>query len=98
MLESRYQSLLIKRLQQMFPGIVILKNDSDYLQGFPDLTLLWQRYWAVLEVKADPRSPFEPNQEWYIQELDTMSFASVIHPENEEEVLHELKQAFGSGR
>lgn len=97
MLESRYQALLIKRLRVMFPGIVILKNDTDYLQGFLDLTLLWQRYWAVLEVKAYLGAPFEPNQEWYIEQLDNMSFAAVICPENEEEVLHELKQAFGSG-
>ena len=98
MLESRYQALLIKRLEGMFPGIVILKNDTDYLQGFPDLTLLWQRYWAVLEVKARLDAPFQPNQEWYLQELDAMSFASVICPDNEEEVLHELEQAFRSGR
>ena len=48
MLESRYQGLLIKRLRAMFPGCVILKNDTDYIQGFPDLTILWRRYWGVL--------------------------------------------------
>lgn len=98
MLESKYQALLIKRLGVMFPGCVILKNDTDYLQGFPDLTILWQRYWAVLEVKAQMDAPFQPNQEWYLQELDIMSFASVICPENEEEVLHELAEAFRPGR
>lgn len=94
MLESRYQTLLIKRLRALFPGIVILKNDTDYLQGFPDLTLLWRRHWAVLEVKPRLGAPFEPNQEWYLEALDGMSFACAICPENEEEVLHALEQAF----
>lgn len=97
MLESKYQALLIKRLSAMFPGSIILKNDTDYLQGFPDLTLLWKRYWAVLEVKARMDAPYEPNQEWYIETLDEMSFSAMICPENEEEVLHELEQAFRSG-
>ncbi len=96
MLESRYQGLLIKRLRAMFPGCVILKNDTDYIQGFPDLTILWRRYWGVLEVKAHLDAPYEPNQEWYIAQLDDMSFAAMICPENEEEVLHDLEQAFCS--
>lgn len=98
MLESRYQALLIKRLGVLFPGCVILKNDTDYLQGFPDLTILWRRYWAVLEVKPRITAPYEPNQEWYIETLDNMSFSAMICPENEEEVLHDLAEAFGAGR
>lgn len=97
MLESRYQALLIKRLGVLFPGCVILKNDTDYLQGFPDLTILWRRYWAVLEVKPRITAPYEPNQEWYIATLDDMSFSAMICPENEEEVLHDLAEAFGAG-
>ena len=98
MLESRYQTLLIKRLGVLFPGCVVLKNDTSYQQGFPDLTIFWQRYWAVLEVKPDEKAPYEPNQEWWIATLDAMSFSAMICPQNEEEVLHELEQAFGSGR
>lgn len=98
MLESTYQGLLIKHLRRLFPGCIILKNDTDYLQGFPDLTVLWQRYWAVLEVKSRADAPFEPNQEWYIETLDDMSFSAMICPENEEEVLRDLEQAFRFNR
>lgn len=98
MLESRYQGLLIKRLRTLFPGCVILKNDTDYLQGFPDLTILWQCYWAVLEVKAREDAPYQPNQEWWIELLDSMSFSAMICPENEEEVLRDLTEAFRVGR
>lgn len=101
MLESRYQSLLIKTLKRRFPGCVVLKNDTDYQQGIPDLLVLWKNYWAMLEVKpASPTGPedFEPNQEWFIALFDDMSFGACIYPENEEEVLHDLEKAFGTSR
>lgn len=93
MLESAYQAKLIRRLRDLFPGCVILKNDTDYMQGIPDLTILYHGRWAVLEVKASRRSPEQPNQQYYIDQLDHMSFAAFIYPENEEDVLHDLQQA-----
>lgn len=94
MLESKYQGLLIKDLERMFPGCVILKNDAQYRQGFPDLLILFRDKWAALEVKASYDSPEQPNQDYYISLLQEMSFAAFIFPENEEEVLFELKRAF----
>jgi hypothetical protein len=94
MLERVYQAQLIKRLRRLFPGCVILKNDPDYMQGVPDLTILFRTHWALLEVKADAYSPVQPNQEFYIEQLNEMSFAAFIHPDNEEEVLHALQHAF----
>lgn len=97
MLESRYQALLIKRLRNTFQGCFILKNDSDYLQGVPDLLILWGKHWAILEVKAKrPTRPedFEPNQEYYLDLLNDMSYAACIYPENEEDIIYELTQAF----
>lgn len=96
MTEAAYQSRLIKRLKAMFPGCIVLKNDSQYLQGMLDLTVLYEQKWAMLEVKKDPNAPFQPNQEHYIQQADRMSFATAIHPENEEEVLRALQDAFAS--
>lgn len=96
MLESRYQSLLIKRLRNLFPGCVILKNDTDYLQGVPDLIVLWGPHWAMLEVKARATSHQEPNQDYYVDLFGDMSYAAFIYPENEEVILNELQQAFGS--
>ena len=92
MRESTYQARLIDILRDMFPGCMILKNDSGYLQGIPDLLILYHSSWAALEVKASINSPTQPNQEYYIEMLDTMSYASFISPENEEEVLYALQQ------
>lgn len=98
MLESVYQSKLIKKLKQLFPGCVILKNDTDYLQGIPDLLILWQNKWAMLEVKGFVDAPEQPNQQYYVDLLDGMSFAAFISPETEEDVLYDLQQSFGSRR
>jgi hypothetical protein len=93
MLESKYQAEVIKKLRKLFPGCIILKNDSSYMQGVPDLTILYGRFWAMLEVKTSENAPHQPNQDWYVTELGKMSFTAFIFPENEREVLRELQQA-----
>lgn len=94
-LESQYQTHVIERIEQMLPGCLILKNDSGYRQGIPDWSIFYRRYWAMLEIKRKTPTPsdFQPNQEWYIAELDKMSFCACIYPEVEEEVLGGLLQA-----
>lgn len=98
MTENQYQRRLIKKIRDMFPGCVILKNDPTYQQGIPDLIILWGNCWASLEVKASREFVSQPNQYFFIERLDDMSFAAYIYPENEEEVLHALQQAFSTSR
>ena len=93
MLESEYQGKLIKKLDVLFPGSIILKNDSGYRRGIPDLSIFHGPRWAMLEVKADKTSPFQPLQEYYLDKASGMSFASVIYPSIEEEVLSALAEA-----
>lgn len=98
MLESDFQARVIKRLQTEFPGMVVLKNDANYKQGFPDLTLLFNDQWAALEVKASEKARLQANQAHWINTLDGMSLATLIYPENEEEVFRGLHEAFGVRR
>ena len=92
-LENSYQGRLIKVLESRFPGCFITKLDSGYLQGIPDLLILWHDRWGVLEVKKSRRERTEPNQLYYVELLNRMSFAAFIYPENEGEVLDALEQA-----
>lgn len=93
--ESAFQSSLIKELKERFPGCVVLKNDANYIQGFPDLTVLYKKNkWAVLECKRSEFEHRQPNQEHYIEKLGEMGFARFIFPENKEQVIDELEQAF----
>lgn len=96
MLEREYQAKLIKKLGRLFPGCFILKNDSSYLQGIPDLLVLYKDRWAMLEVKPSGNASFQPNQEYYLRMLNEMSFAAVIYPSNESDVFRDLQQAFES--
>lgn len=93
MLESEYQGKLIKKLEKLYPGCVILKNDSGYRRGIPDLVIFYETRWAMLEVKADETKPYQPLQEFYLELLNRMSFASVIYPSIEEDVLSALQEA-----
>lgn len=91
--ESAFQARLVKEIKELLPGAVVLKNDSGYLQGFPDLTILYGNRWAALETKRGKSASHRPNQDYYIKTLGEMSFASFIFPENKEEVLYELQKA-----
>lgn len=96
MLERNFQSNLIKELRERFPGCIILKNDPNYIQGIPDLIILYGNRWATLELKQNARAKRRPNQDYYIDRMNQMSFSRVIYPENKEEVLYELQEAFGT--
>lgn len=98
MTETQYQARLMKKIREMFPGSIVLKNDPRYVQGLPDILVLYKGMWAMLEVKLSSDSVIQPNQKYYIDALGAMSFASFICPENEEEVLSDLQHSFGFTR
>ena len=98
MLESKFQAGLIKEIKSRFPGSVVLKNDPNYIQGMPDLLVLWKNKWAALECKKSAKASKRPNQEYWVEKLRDMSYASFIFPENKERVLDELEHSFGFNR
>jgi hypothetical protein len=93
--ESAFQAKLIKELKDLFPGCVVLKNDPTYIQGVPDILVLYKDKWAMLECKASANSSKRPNQEYYVNQLNKMSFSAFISPENREDILYELQRSFG---
>lgn len=93
-LERDFQGQLIKDIKQMFPGCIVMKNDSSYIQGIPDLLILHNDKWASLECKKKANANRQPNQEYYVDKMDKMSFSRFIFPENKDEVLEELKKIF----
>lgn len=92
MLENRFKTNLIKELEVMFPGCMILHLDPNETQGIPDMLILYQDKWAALEGKRHKNASHQPNQDYYVDLMNRMSFASFIYPENKEEVLDELQQ------
>jgi len=92
-MESKFQSDLIKDIKDLFPDCIILKNDPNYLQGFPDLLILNGNRWAALETKRSSKEKHQPNQDYYVELTYSMSYGSFVYPENKEQVLDELQQA-----
>ena len=98
MLENKFQANLIKELKKLFPGCIVMKNDASYIQGIPDLLILFEDKWAALEVKKSITASHRPNQEFYVNKMGRMSYANFIYPENKEVVLNELQETFFSRR
>ncbi len=99
MKENQFQSRLKKEILTRFPGAVVMKTDSTSMQGIPDLLILYKDKWASLECKKsedDFRNHQQPNQNYYVQKLNAMSYSAFIYPENKEVVLDELQQTFES--
>lgn len=96
--EDLFRDELIKEIETRFAGSIVLKNDPDYIQGIPDLIVLYGPYWAALECKRSAKASHRPNQDYYIRAMDEMSFGAFIFPENKEEILDALQRTFRIGR
>ena len=97
MSESRFQHKLITEIKERFPGSIVMKNDPNYIQGIPDLIILYNNKWASLETKKDKFASHQPNQDYYVDKMNEMSFSRFIFPENKEEVLNDLERSFKTG-
>ena len=94
--ERNFQAKLVKELKTRYPKSIIFKNDA--IQGIPDILMLHENTWAALECKRSANAPHRPNQDYYVQKMNQMSFARFIYPENKEEVLNELEQSLQARR
>lgn len=97
MREADFQKVLIIEIKRRFPECIVLKNDPDYIQGIPDLTILWSNHWATLECKKSESASRRPNQQYYVDKMNRMSFSAFIYPENMEEVLDDMERSFARG-
>lgn len=97
-LERNFQRDLIKEIKKRFKGCLVLKLDGSYIQGIPDLLILFGNRWAALEVKRSQHASRRPNQNYYVKLMNKMSFAKFICPENKERILNEMEQSFRISR
>ena len=89
-LERDFQAKLIKELKAIFKGCIVMKNDPNYIQGIPDWIILYKDRWATIEAKAAEDAEHQPNQDYYVDKMNCMSFSRFAYPENKDEVLRDL--------
>ena len=93
-LERDFQRGVVKDIKNMFEGCIVTKLDPSHTQGIPDVLVLHKDKWATLECKRNAKAERQPNQEYYVNKMNEMSFSRFIYPENKEEVLNELRETF----
>lgn len=91
-LESGFQDKLRKELKEKYPESMIFKMDQ--IQGIPDLLIIHKDKYAFLENKKSATATHQPNQDYYVNKLNDMSFARFVYPENKDQVLEELDLYF----
>lgn len=94
MLENKFQANLIRELKNEFPECIVMKNDSSYIQGVPDLLVLHKDKWASLEVKRSSNASHQPNQDYYVDKMNKMGFSRFVYPENKDNVMADLRLYF----
>lgn len=94
MLENTFKTNLVRDIKNRFPGARVFHLNPNECQGAPDLIILYQNKWAALEGKKSAAASHRPNQDYWVNKYDEMSFARFIYPENKEEILHELQNLF----
>ncbi len=98
MQERDFQPKLIREIKERLPGCLVIKNDPNYIQGIPDLSVLYGSKWALLEVKKSEKASKRPNQPYYIQYAKDNAYGAIVSPENKEDILNELQQALQPDR
>lgn len=93
-LEKEFEAKFVERLEEEFPGCMIIKGNSTFRQGVPDRLLLHEDHWAFLEFKREENSDRQENQDYYIEKFNDMSYAAFVDPDNADEVIREIQSAF----
>lgn len=91
-MESKVQKRLIQFLKSRGCYVIKTKPGPGVPVGCPDVIALYEGFWAAFECKADEDSPFQPGQEATLAKLESWSVAKVVHSQNIDEVIEDLKK------
>lgn len=90
--EGAFQDKVCKKLRSL--GFKVIKQDPSIgkQKGIPDLLILKEGFWGMLECKRAKNAQKQPGQQEWIDFADKNSYGRFIYPENYDEVMGELEQ------
>lgn len=91
--EGNFKKSFCSKLRKL--GCTVFQNQGVGVpRGFPDTSVLLPEGLTIyIEFKASKRAKFQPLQkEWNKKLLDRQYFAFIAYPENEDEVMDEIKR------
>lgn len=89
--EGKVQHQIIKEFKKAGFVVYKLKPGPGIPVGSLDVLALKEGFWAVVECKAYPNSPWRPLQEKTFEKLSDWSWGRVVHSENVDSVCEEIK-------
>lgn len=90
--EGKFKKKVCAQLKK-WGGIVLqYKQDSTTVKGFPDTICILEGITIFIEFKKSKTAKFQPLQKEWIKKLeDKGHFAFVMYPENEKEIMAEIR-------
>lgn len=90
--ESDFQKEVAGWLRKQ--GCRVIKQDPAIgkQKGIPDLLLLKEGWWGMLEIKAAKNSSHQPGQDDWVAWADDNSYGKFVYPGNWEQIKEELEE------
>ena len=95
MRESDFKTSFQKKLKREIKPVAILqyKQDSTTVKGFPDTIVILEGITIFIEFKKSRNAKFQPLQKEWVKKLnDNGHFAFICYPENQKEILEEIRR------
>ena len=91
--EGKFKKKICTELRKLGCTVLQYQQGVGTVKGFPDTIVIAEGITFFIEFKASKRAKFQPLQKEWIKKLnDNGHFAWVMYPENEKEIMAEIKR------
>lgn len=92
MIESALQSTIIRHLKNKKCYVIKTRPGVGTPTGCPDIIFMLEGFWGAIEVKAGPKTAYQPLQKETLEKLHTWSWAKRVDPTNWTAIKAELDE------
>ena len=91
--EGKFKKKVCSELRKLGCTVLQYQQGVGTVKGFPDTIVIAEGITFFIEFKASKRAKFQPLQKEWIKKLNNNGhFAWVMYPENEKEIMDEIKR------